>query len=52
LAGCATNASNCAGWKRVDLKPASAVYLAANDPAAGGTIAGNNRFGKAQGCWP
>ena len=51
LAGCATSAQNCAGWNRIAVKPATAVYLAGNDVGAGQGIAGHNRFGAAQGCW-
>lgn len=51
LSGCQTNSTNCAGWKPIPLKPASAVYLAGNDEKAAGALVGHDRYGKAQGCW-
>lgn len=51
LAGCATSASNCAGWQKINLKPETAVYLAGNDMNAGKSIAGHNAYGKKAGGW-
>ena len=51
LAGCATSASNCAGWQEISLKPETAVYLAGNDAQAGKGIAGHNVYGNKAGCW-
>jgi hypothetical protein len=51
LAGCATNASNCAGWQKISLKPETAVYLAGNDQNAGKGVANHNAYGKKAGCW-
>lgn len=51
LAACQSNAKNCAGWKPISLKPATAVYLSGNDTPAGQGIASHNAFGKAAGCW-
>ena len=51
LAGCASNATNCAGWKQISVKPDTALYLAGNDVKAGQGIASHNQFGNARGCW-
>ncbi|RZS88892.1 hypothetical protein EV217_1287 [Phyllobacterium myrsinacearum] len=51
LAGCQTNASNCAGWQKIHIKPTTAVYLAGNDVQAGQSIASHNAFGKTRKCW-
>jgi len=52
LAGCATTAPpSCAGWERINLKPATAVYLVGNDVTAGQGIASHNKHGRNAGCW-
>ena len=51
LAGCATNASNCAGWQPIPLKPGSAVFLAGSDETASKALVEHDRYGKDQGCW-
>jgi hypothetical protein len=42
VTGCARTVPVCDGLAYVTLKPASSVYLAANDIEAARTIAGNN----------
>ncbi|MBC8718409.1 hypothetical protein [Ochrobactrum sp. Marseille-Q0166] len=39
-----SNATNCAGWKQISVKPETAVYLAGNDLKAGQGIAGHNAY--------
>jgi hypothetical protein len=52
LAACQTNAPpSCAGFQRITVKPATAVYLAGNDVLAGQGIASHNAFGKTRKCW-
>src|SRR5690606_15314178 len=51
LAACQTDANNCAGWKRISMKPDTAVYLTQNDLAAGQGVASHNSYGKSRGCW-
>ncbi|MET3648610.1 hypothetical protein [Phyllobacterium ifriqiyense] len=52
LAACSPTVSNSsAGWHKIPVKPATAVYLAGNDLAAGQGIAGHNAFGKSRKCW-
>lgn len=51
LAGCQTDAPSCAGWQKIPVKPATAVYLAGNDVPAGQGIASHNAFGKTRKCW-
>ncbi len=53
VAGCTTNASNCAGWRKIPVSPAGAVKLA-SDPdlvPTGQGVASTNSFGRAQKCW-
>lgn len=51
LAGCATSASNCAGWQKLTPSPATAVTLPASDQQFAKQVVSHNRYGVAQGCW-
>ena len=52
LAACQTTAGqNCAGWEKIAVKPATAIFLASHDVTAGQGIASHNRHGRNAGCW-
>jgi hypothetical protein len=52
LAACSqTVQPSCAGWEKITVKPATAVYLAGNDLVAGQGIASHNKHGRNAGCW-
>jgi hypothetical protein len=45
------NASSCAGWNKIRIKPETAVYLVKNDFSASIDIDSHNLNGQRNGCW-
>lgn len=50
-AGCATSASNCAGWRQNDLSAAGLVALTKVDRPTAERVEGHDQNGKRQECW-
>ena len=46
-----TTSDPCAGWRFIDGKDASLVYLAANDPDLLGAIVAHDETGQRLRCW-